>query len=382
LNKAGLFVFTSKSGFLLAILIMAGFNGCMSSFPNLPPAISTVTVTPFPTATPVTPTWTPVILPPSPTAFVPQVPDDKRIIASIDVGKAPRTMAVEGGYLWVIANDSIVRIDPQTNQVVGKPIPVTIPEEANLEAIVVSQYAVWVSMVGWGDIDRRNGIDSVLRIDPQTGEILATIQVRRGPMSLAYTPGIVWVVNFGLSARTVSRIDSKTNQLMDEPVTTGYAPYGMTVGDGSVWVVNHDDGTLTRIDPETNQIVANIPLPAEPHRVSFGEGAVWIGNWHDHSISRIDPQTNQVVGEPILIGYHAGNIAAGYGNVWVTSDYRGVEAFPAPFPEHTVLVRIDPNTNQVVDTIPIGGHPVDVEVTEDAVWVSIQNPDLVLKIRP
>jgi YVTN family beta-propeller protein len=291
-------------------------------------------------------------------------------------------MAVENGYLWVIAGGSIVQIDPQTNQVVGKPIPVTIPAEANLEAIAVSQDAVWVSMVGWGDIDRRNGIDSVLRIDPQTGETLATIQVRRGPMSLAYTPGTVWVVNFGLSARTVSRIDSKTNQLMDEPVTTGYAPYGMTVGDGSVWVVNHDDGTLTRIDPMTNQVVANIPLPAEPHRVSFGEGAAWVGNWHDNSISRIDPQTNQVVGEPIPIGYHAGNIAAGYGNVWVTSDYRGVDAFPAPFPEHVVLVRIDPKTNQVVDTIPLGGHPVDVEVTEDAVWVSIQNPDLVLRIRP
>jgi virginiamycin B lyase len=291
-------------------------------------------------------------------------------------------MAVENGYLWVIAGDSVVRIDPQTNQVVGKPIPVTIPEESNLEAITVSQDAVWVSMVGWGDIDRRNSIDSVLRVDPQTGETLATIQVRRGPMSLVYTPGIVWVVNFGLSARTVSRIDSKTSQLMDEPVTTGYAPYGMTVGDGSVWVVNHDDGTLTRIDPETNQVITNIPLPAEPHRVAFGEGAAWVGNWHDNSISRVDPQTNQVVGEPIPIGYHAGNIAAGYGNVWVTSDYRGVDAFPAPFPEHVVLVRIDPKTNKVVNTIPLGGHPVDVEVTEDAVWVSVQNPDLVLRIRP
>ena len=28
------------------------------------------------------------------------------------------------------------------------------------------------------------------------------------------------------------------------------------------------------------------------------------------------------------------------------------------------------------------GHPVDVEVTEEAVWVSIQNPDYVLKIQP
>jgi len=120
-------------------------------------------------------------------------------------------MAVENGYLWIIAGNSIVRIDPQTDQMVGKPISVTVPEKAGLEAIVVGEETVWVSLVGWGDIDRPSKIDSVLRIDPRTGETVATIDVRRGPVSLAFTPGIVWAVNFGLGAE-VSRIDTKTNQ--------------------------------------------------------------------------------------------------------------------------------------------------------------------------
>lgn len=381
-------MFHLRSGLLLAMLTMVGLGACMSGSTNPTTASSTATATmaSLPTATRIRPTWTPFVLPPSPAAFMPSVPDDKRIVASIDVGKSPGAMTVEDGLLWVIAGDHVVRIDPQTIQVVGKPIsvpvPVPVPYEAELLTIAVGQDSVWVSIVGAGDSDRPNSIDSVLRIDPQTGETLATIQVPRGPMSLAYTPGFVWVVNFGLSHQTVSRIDARTNQLADEPVKTGYAPYGMAVGEGSVWVVNHDGGTLARIDPETKQVIANIQLPKEPHRVAVGEGAVWIGNWHDNSISRIDPRTNQVVGEPIPIGYHAGNIAAGYGNVWVTSDYRGMSAFPAPFPGHVVLIRIDPETNEVVDTIPLGGYPVDVEVTEDAVWVSIQNPDVVLKIRP
>jgi YVTN family beta-propeller protein len=170
--------------------------------------------------------------------------------------------------------------------------------------------------------------------------------------------------------------------MISEPVITGPAPYSLAVGDGSVWVANHDGVTISRIAPTTYQVIANIAVPQEPHRVAFGEGAVWVGNWHDKSVSRIDPQTNQVVGEPIPIGFHAGNIAAGYGNVWVTSDYRGVQAFPEPYPENVVLVRIDPQTNQVVGTIPLGGHPVDVEITEDAVWVSIQSPDRVVRIDP
>ena len=167
-----------------------------------------------------------------------------------------------------------------------------------------------------------------------------------------------------------------------EPFRTGAAPYSIALGDGSFWIVNHDDGTVARIDPPTNQILAEITSHWEPHRLASGENAVWVGNWHDLSVSRIDPGTNQFVGDPIPVGYAAGSIAAGYGNVWVTSDYRGIEAFPEAFPDHVVLIRIDPKTNTVVDTIPLGGHPVDVEVTENAAWVSIQHPDHVLKIRP
>jgi hypothetical protein len=37
-------------------------------------------------------------------------------------------------------------------------------------------------------------------------------------------------------------------------------------------------------------------------------------------------------------------------------------------------VRIDPQTNQAVETIAVGGHPIDVAATEGAVWVSVAAP--------
>jgi YVTN family beta-propeller protein len=369
LNKAGPSVFTSKPGLLFAILIIAGVSACLSGPANSSPTIS---LSPLPTASRAITTKQPLELT--------QTPDPARIIASINVGEFPWTMTVADGLLWVLTRDSVVRVDLQTNQVVGKPIPVAVPEKAILDAIAFGQDALWVSIVSKGNLAGSGDIDSILRIDPQTGETVATIKALRGPVDMTYTPGVLWTIHSG--ANRVSRINTKTNQLIGEPFRTGKEPYDMAVGDGSLWVINHDSGTLTRIDPNTNQIIADIPLDWEPHRVAFGEGIVWVGNYHDLSLSRIDPQTNQVVGRPIHIGYVAGNIAAGYGNVWVTSDYRGVQAFPEPYPDHVVLVRVDPKMNKVVETIPLGGHPVDVEVTEDAVWVSIQDPDLVLKIRP
>jgi DNA-binding beta-propeller fold protein YncE len=64
-------------------------------------------------------------------------------------------------------------------------------------------------------------------------------------------------------------------------------------------VANHDERTVTRIDQASGKVVADIPVPSEPHRVAYGTGAAWVGNWHDNSVSRIDPETNRVVGSPI-----------------------------------------------------------------------------------
>lgn len=332
-----------------------------------------------PVATPSATTPAPSALPPTPlpTATLPNIqtptPSNDRIAETIPLS-SPSSIAIGDGLIWVISGSSVVPIDPQTNQIAGEPIPAGVQFESD---IAFNEGTLWVSIIGSGDLGAPNDRDAVSRIDPESGETVATIKVERGPLSLAVTPGVIWVVNFGMSGDAVTQIDTKTNQIIGEPIHTGRAPISMTTGDGSVWVANHDARTVTRIDPDSGQIVANISVPSEPHRITFGEGSVWVANWHDNSVSRIDPQTNQVVGEPIGIGYPAGNIVAGLGSVWVTSDYR-VDGKPTD----VVVVRIDARTDQVLETIPVGGHPIDVAVTDDAVWVSVQNPDMLLRINP
>jgi DNA-binding beta-propeller fold protein YncE len=58
----------------------------------------------------------------------------------------------------------------------------------------------------------------------------------------------------------------------------------------------------------------------------------------------------------------------------VTSDYR-VDAAP-----EDVVVGIDPQTNRAVETIAVGGHPIDVASTKGAVWVWVANPGRLLRI--
>jgi YVTN family beta-propeller protein len=348
--------FRFASLLLAVLLITIGLSACQ-------PATSTPNA---PLTNP--PTMTPDVIPEVPTS------NQNPIAVTIDIS-SPSNMTVGNELLWVIAGTSIVRIDPKTSQVVGDAIQAGI----QIEDLAFGDGALWVTSVGSGDLGAPNEADAVSRIDPDTGEVLSTVKVSRGPMSLAFTPEAVWVVNFGMSGNTVIRIDPQTGQIVGDPVQTGRAPLSVTVGEGSLWVANHDAHTITRIDLATNQVLANITVPSEPHRVAYGEGAVWVANFHVNSVTRIDPQTNEIVGEPIPIGHPAGNMAAGLGSVWVTSDYRGPMDGA---PEDVVLVRIDSKTNQAVETIPLSGHPIDVEIAGGAVWVSIQGPNRVLRINP
>jgi DNA-binding beta-propeller fold protein YncE len=186
------------------------------------------------------------------------------------------------------------------------------------------------------------------------------------------------VTNAGGGGDSVARIDPRTNRLVGRPVRTGASPQSFAIGGGSLWVANHDAGTVTRIQLASGKVLADIPVPSEPHRVAYGAAAAWVGNWHDDSVSRIDLATNRVVGSPIPIGFHAGNLVVGAGDLWVTSDYR-VDA-AAEDVVVVVVVRIDPQANRAVETIAVGGHPIDVAATPGAVWVSVANPGTLLRI--
>lgn len=78
------------------------------------------------------------------------------------------------------------------------------------------------------------------------------------------------------------------------PVKAGGDPSAIAVGEGSVWVTNRDDGTVSRIDPVTNESTT-IKVGSAPYLIAVGEGSVWAVNRLSRSVSRIDPGTDQVM---------------------------------------------------------------------------------------
>ena len=62
----------------------------------------------------------------------------------------------------------------------------------------------------------------------------------------------------------VIRIDPSTDRIV-ATVKVGREPLAVAVGDGAVWVANTIDRTVMRIDPATNRVVTHDPRRLEPH---------------------------------------------------------------------------------------------------------------------
>ena len=100
--------------------------------------------------------------------------------------------------------------------------------------------------------------NSVSRLDPTTNTVIATIAVGKEPGGgLAAAFGSLWVPNCGDS--TMSRMNLATGaNTATFPMTFADSEGGIAAGAGSVWVLIDAHGSLARIDPTTNDVMAVI----------------------------------------------------------------------------------------------------------------------------
>jgi len=103
-------------------------------------------------------------------------------------------------------------------------------------------------------------------------------------------------------------------------VETGFGSRFMAVGDDAVWVMNQDDGTVSRIDPETDSVAATVQ--ASEGRIgggdiAVGDDAVWVRT-ETELATAIDLETDEVTR---VLGPAAGSgsIAVTDGAVWLTA---------------------------------------------------------------
>jgi YVTN family beta-propeller protein len=210
-------------------------------------------------------------------------PASNTIAQTIEVGVLPTALAVdEDGALWLTATleNTVVHVDPHVAGAVAR-TAVHLPS-----GIIAGQEAVWVTA-------RKPGAaGQLVRIDPRTGLVLATIPVGRDPGALAVADPDVWVANE--ADHTISRIDARTNTVT-ATIPVVHVPVGVAIGADAVWVASRGSAllsqpTVSRIDPSSNTVVETTPLEgAAPIGMAAGAGSLWVASRNPDAVVRIGP---------------------------------------------------------------------------------------------
>lgn len=151
--------------------------------------------------------------------------------------------------LWVTCTQTnqVLRVDPLTNLVTNRvnlgtpPVSTqpasTQPINTQPRFLTVGEGAVWVLCQGEGN---------VVKIDPKTSAVVATIEVGvpGGGGDIAAGEGAVWVSAFGFP---ISKIDPKSGKVVQQFV--GEGGDAIRAGGGAVWLSNLRQGAVWRLDP-------------------------------------------------------------------------------------------------------------------------------------
>ena len=259
------------------------------------------------------------------------------------------------GSLWVIIGGAgIGEVDPAT----GELLDLTQIDAGACGFPELAFGRIWMPTCAIG------GVASI-DVDGATGFVPLGLAATDEEATIGVDADALWLVGGGLGD-TLVRVDPVAGQVVATyPVGAGSASPEPAFG--SVWVARKTTNQVVRIDPATGAVQATIPVGTQPRHLAVSADAIWALNQLDGTVSRIDPTSNSVVAT-IDVGplANAPDIEVAGGSVWV----RGVD----------LVARIDPAVNRVVETLGpapgLGGLAAD----GDAVWVTAPDVGLVWKI--
>jgi virginiamycin B lyase len=205
-------------------------------------------------------------------------------------------------------------------------------------------------------------------------QIVARVSLPKEPDWIALGFGSAWVVNY--KPDRLSRVDPVTGHLLADIPLGPDACLGVVIALERVWVATCGDGVINEIDPSTNAVVRRISVPITTGRegaFAVADGSFWIpANRPDASssaVARIDAQSGRVL-HSIPVGARADVVIAGFGAVWAASSATDT------------VYRIDPFRNVVTARIAVGHTPKFMAAGEEAVWVQNQADGSVSRVDP
>lgn len=173
--------------------------------------------------------------------------------------------------------------------------------------------------------------------------------------------GSVWALDG--RGGMLTRIDRAGNRVIARIALPASKPYNVWTGAGAVWVADDGRGEVVRIDPETNRPVATIEVGDGPADLAFEGSTVWVIDHRDRTLFRIDALTNAARLVATIPGDAPERMVLVGGHLWITG--RGTD-----------LLEVDPDNGNVLRTVEIGAGGIDVVASGETLWVPSRSDEI------
>ena len=270
-----------------------------------------------------------------------------------DVEKAGETklslsgdwLSAGAGSIWL--SDPPAKVVRQIDAATGDETPIRVPQ-APCESPDVAYGALWTATCNPTGLARISATTH-----KETGFVPLPIwRSLGGEGAIGAGSGGVWVVIDGSSCKNclLARVDPKTMKVIAR-IPVSERSSSVRVGYGAVWVVSPAQGTVQKVSPSSNKVIATAKIGRRPRFFDVGEG----GNGK----LKATIQAHMPGG--------GGDMAVGGGWVWP----RGSE---------TLLARIDPRTNRVVQVYGPSSGSGSAVVGPGGVWISAHDVKTVWRL--
>jgi DNA-binding beta-propeller fold protein YncE/predicted Ser/Thr protein kinase len=218
-------------------------------------------------------------------------------------------------------------------------------------AIVVGALVLALSLLGGEDVS-----------------VSSPIPVGASPLRLAVGEGSVWVTS--ATDGTLSRIDPDTREVVGPPLRLGAGVAGVAAGEGSVWIASPRSGEVLRVDPASRRVSERIPVGGRPGAVVVGGGRVWAADEDGAGIVAVNAAGGRIYRRGIAPHASPLRLAVGAGGLWVSSASTGA------------IRRIDLGSATAGVPIPVGRGPAGITVGNGLVWVANSRSATVARVDP
>ncbi|HET6744390.1 MAG TPA: PQQ-binding-like beta-propeller repeat protein [Candidatus Limnocylindria bacterium] len=272
----------------------------------------------------------------------------------------------------------------------------SIPADAGFPALE-AHGSVWLS----------NGETGVVtRIDAETGQITAQIDVNPNPETDRYDQNLVadesyvWATG---ADRTLVQIDPATNAVL-ERFDISVLIYRMVVSGDDIWISDlNDTNSVIRFSTTAGEVTLRRPMTNWPGGLAVAEnGDVWVTPYQADDLLRLDPETGDQLESNTVRSFGMQILLFGDALYISGNQGRPLERFSIPdgrvtarFSQETrpelfngrlyglegeALIVLDAATLQVVAALDMGPNLGGLLAGSDSLWI-VQGTEI-LKVRP